>query len=142
MNRRALAPAALACTILVLAVSERTSAQDASLVAQGRTTFHEKCEPCHGSGPGNDGAAALPGTAALALKYKGKISPLLEQRDDLKAEVLKFFLRKGTGSMPMFRKTEVSDYEITVIAAYFVQSAKKNPYFPEPARQKNADESR
>jgi len=64
----------------------------------------------------------LPGTAALAAKYQGKVPPALEDRGDLSAEVLRAFVRHGSGAMPMFRKTEASDQDIEAIAAYLASS--------------------
>jgi (+)-pinoresinol hydroxylase len=60
----------------------------------------------------------LPGAAALARKYEGKVSPYLEERSDLTAGVLKVFVRNGIGAMPMFRKTEISDTDLAAVAAY------------------------
>jgi mono/diheme cytochrome c family protein len=68
----------------------------------------------------------LPGTDALRLKYSGSLPPALEDRSDLPADVLTTFVRKGSFSMPPFRKTELSDAEITDIAAYLAQSSKSN----------------
>jgi mono/diheme cytochrome c family protein len=64
----------------------------------------------------------LPGSAALAAKYQGKLSPFLEDRSDLNADALKVFVRRGVGAMPMFRKTEISDSEIEAVAAYLSAS--------------------
>ena len=99
-------------------------AQDA-LVQQGAAAFAYNCAPCHGAGGGKDGAAALPGTLALGVKYKGSKPALLEKRTDLPAPVLKVFVRNGVFAMPPFRKTEVSDADIVAIAAYLQASAKR-----------------
>jgi mono/diheme cytochrome c family protein len=90
----------------------------------GRELFQHTCAPCHGKGPGLDGSKMLPGAAALAMKYKGERSPFLEERGDLTADQLRFFVRHGTGAMPMFRKTEVTDAQIDEIAAYIASSAR------------------
>ncbi len=103
--------------LLFVAVTA-VKAQDTSAVQRGNTKFQRTCAPCHGPGPGNDGEAMLPGTAALQLKYKGTVPPLLEARTGLTADVLKGFVRRGSWSMPPFRKTELSDAEINDIAAY------------------------
>ena len=66
----------------------------------------------------------LPGVQSLSLKYGGSVSPYIEERRDLaNAEVLKLLLREGAGSMPPFRKTEVSDEDIAAIAAYLAQTS-------------------
>ena len=101
-------------------------AQDAAVVKQGEAAFNYNCAPCHGGGPGKDGASALPGTFALNIKYKGAKPGLLEKRTDLPAPVLKVFVRNGVFAMPPFRKTEVSDADIVAIAAY-LQSTSKRP---------------
>lgn len=90
---------------------------------EGRAIFLRKCAPCHGTGPGIDGSEQLPGTAALARKYKGELPAALEQRDDLTVEILRYFIRHGVGAMPMFRKTDISDEEIELLADYLGRSA-------------------
>ena len=87
-------------------------------IAAGKVVFERVCAPCHGKGPGTDGARMLPGSAALAARYQGKLSPYLEDRSDLTADALKAFVRRGIGAMPMFRKTEISDSQIEAVAAY------------------------
>jgi mono/diheme cytochrome c family protein len=99
-------------------------AEDASSVQRGNIKFQRTCAPCHGSGPGSDGRAALPGTAALQLKYQGSLPALLEARTDLTLEALKTYVRRGSWSMPPFRKTELTDAEIQDIAAYLATAPK------------------
>jgi len=86
--------------------------------AAGKVVYERVCAPCHSRGAGTDGASMLPGAAALAAKYQGKVSPFLEDRSDLTADALKVFVRRGVGAMPMFRQTEISDAEIEAVAAY------------------------
>jgi mono/diheme cytochrome c family protein len=102
-----------------------TIAADAPTVQQGNITFQRSCAPCHGAGPGHEGRAALPGTDALRLKYQGTLPALLEARTDLTAAALKEYVRRGSWSMPPFRKTELSDRDIENIAAYLATSPKK-----------------
>ena len=110
---------------LLLAIGTATAnADEASAVDRGRVKFQRTCAPCHGAGPGNDGRAALPGTDALRLKYHGSLPALIEARSDLTAEVLKAYVRRGSWSMPPFRKTELTDAEIKDIAAYLAVSSK------------------
>jgi mono/diheme cytochrome c family protein len=137
MRLRTLAVIGLVCSATVADASRQANAQDAAKIAEGKAVFEKVCTPCHGAGPGTDGARTLPGPAALALKYKGRVSPLLEQRADLTAAALKAFVRNGTGAMPMFRKTEITDSQIEAIAAYLKESAKENPYVPPDSAQKN-----
>jgi mono/diheme cytochrome c family protein len=137
MSPRTLIAPGLSCALLLAGGSSRASAQDIAKVAEGKAVFEKVCTPCHGAGPGTDGAPTLPGPAALALKYKGRVSPLLERRADLTAAALKAFVRNGTGAMPMFRKTEITDSQIEAIAAYLKESAKESPYVPPDSAQKN-----
>lgn len=94
-------------------------------IERGKAKFDYACAPCHGMGRGDDGRAMLPGTAALRLKYRGTIPAALEQRTDLTAATIGAFVRNGSGSMPPFRPTELTDAEIEDIAAYLADSAKK-----------------
>jgi mono/diheme cytochrome c family protein len=98
---------------------------DAARIAQGRAAFQRRCAPCHGQGPGDDGPKYLPGTSALQAKYKGALPPELELRGDLNADLIRTFVRHGSGAMPMFRKTELSDADIDAIAAYIADNAAK-----------------
>ena len=57
-------------------------------------------------------AAATPGTAALAAKYKDRQPPGTGgagDRQDLTPQSIRFFARQGVSVMAPFRKTEISD---------------------------------
>jgi mono/diheme cytochrome c family protein len=97
----------------------------AAQVERGQQIYVDVCAPCHGRGPGTDGAKMLPGTAALDAKYRGTTPAALEDRIGLSAEALRYFIRNGIGAMPMFRKTEVTDNDIEAIAAYLARSAQQ-----------------
>jgi mono/diheme cytochrome c family protein len=115
----------LSATSLLVVLAVATSAvraEESAAIQRGMIKFQHTCAPCHGAGPGNDGRAALPGTAALQLKYKGALPALLEARTDLSFDVLKGYLRHGSWSMPPFRKTELTDAEIQDIASYLATS--------------------
>ena len=111
--------------VLCSVVTAAAVAQDGSAVERGRATFEHLCEPCHGSGPGDDGRAMLPGTDALRIKYQGALPALLEERSDLTPEALKTFVRVGVFSMPPFRPTEITDAQIEDVAAYLAESSKR-----------------
>ena len=105
-----------------------------SLLAQtpseknGKAVFDKWCAPCHGAvAPQRTmfGGSALPGTAALAVKYQGKVPAVLEQRTDLKPAYIKTVVRHGLYGMPITRKTEVSDAELDDVAAYLTTNRKK-----------------
>ncbi len=85
---------------------------DAQAASPGRRLFWNHCAACHGEGAG------MPGTAALAAKYRGQKPALLEQRRDLTPEFVTAVVRHGVSVMPMFRKTELSDTDLAVLCAY------------------------
>lgn len=92
----------------------------------GRVLFERQCAPCHGAGPGDDGAPMLPGTMTLARKYRGQLPAALELREDLTVESIGYFVRNGSGAMPMFRKAELSDADVQAIAGYIAATARAN----------------
>ena len=101
---------------LLIATAPALYAQDA---AHGQQVFEHYCTPCHGAGPGDDGAPMLPGTHAIYLKYRGERPPLLQDRSDLSYDFIRTVVRGGLASMPPFRKTELTDTELADIKAYF-----------------------
>jgi len=111
---KTLASATLA--LLLLTRPDTANAQTRSAIDAGRNAYEYSCAICHGRGPGN------PGTVALQAKYGGKSPALLEDRTDLTAASVRFFVRRGTSIMPFFRKTEVSEADLAAIAAYLTRS--------------------
>ena len=101
------------------------------LVRRGKEVFQARCQACHGDYPKDRATGGvlnlppMPGTRALEAKYQGKLPALLEERTDLTPEVVSVFVRKGTGSMPFFRPTEVSDEDLKALGAYL--SRRKRP---------------
>jgi mono/diheme cytochrome c family protein len=73
---------------------------------------------CHGEGPGQ------PGTMALQAKYQGAQPALLSQRTDLTPQLIKLYVRNGISIMPIFRKTEISDANLDLIAEYLTRNNK------------------
>lgn len=90
-------------------------------VDRGRNLYQYWCATCHGSGAGAEGRTQLPGTAALAVKYRGAVPALLEDRTDLTPQIVTLFVRNGVSVMPFFRKTEISDEELAAIGAYLTR---------------------
>jgi (+)-pinoresinol hydroxylase len=86
---------------------------------RGYVEYTKFCSMCHGAGLGK------PGTLALQAKYKGSVPALLDQRTDLKAPLVKAYVRNGLSVMPIFRKTEISDADLDAIAAYLTRNNKK-----------------
>lgn len=106
----------IALSLLILSVGAQIASADPMPATpkqqQGHAVFQRWCEPCHGRTPD------LPATAALTVKYKGKLPGALEDRKDLTAAAVKIFVRQGAYSMAPFRKTEVTDDELDALAAY------------------------
>jgi len=92
-------------------------ASGAALVQHGDHAFQYYCAPCHGGFEKN-----LPGTHALAVKYKGERPALLEERTDLTPEFVTYIVRHGIEGMPQFRKVELSDANLAAIGAYLSKS--------------------
>jgi (+)-pinoresinol hydroxylase len=95
-----------------------------SPVEVGRRVFERNCIPCHGPGIGYAPFPELPGTGALRTKYNGKLPALLAERTDLTPEVVTYFVRHGVSVMAPYRKTEISDADLTVLGAYL---SRNNP---------------
>jgi mono/diheme cytochrome c family protein len=81
----------------------------------GKAEFQNACAICHGAGPDR------PGTSSLQFKYGGRLPALLEERTDLTAERVKYYIRHGIAMMPGFRKTELSDAQAEAIANYLAR---------------------
>lgn len=77
----------------------------------GRKTFDQWCSDCHRTAEG-------PGSLALQRKYRGALPAILEERGNLPPEYVKFVVRHGISFMPSFRKTEISDADLALLAAY------------------------
>ena len=104
----------LALAAFTLSASDAL-AQANPAVQKGDATFQYWCATCHGRGPGN------PGTTALAAKYKGALPGILEDRQDLTPQGVRFAVRRGTSIMPFFRKTEISDADLDAITQYLTR---------------------
>jgi (+)-pinoresinol hydroxylase len=99
----------------------------ASKVQRGKEVFQNLCSGCHGpviknASPGI--GATMPGTDALAAKYKGTKPAMLEERTDLTSQFIKIFVRNGVSVMPRFRKTELSDADLEALSAYLTRDNK------------------
>jgi (+)-pinoresinol hydroxylase len=91
------------------------------LIAKGEIAYQARCHLCHGRvtrGATAGFGTRMAGTEALEAKYRGSKPAVLEDRTDLTPEVVKYYVRRGSGIMPFFRKTEVSDGDLEAIAAY------------------------
>ena len=77
--------------------------------------FDKWCSDCHSTAEG-------PGSLALQRKYRGNLPAILEQRSDLRPDYVKLVVRHGISFMPSFRKTEISDADLALLAAYLAPS--------------------
>jgi len=114
-----------ACAVLALTLSgcsplwKRSSPHSAPpaepVRSAGGKIFDKWCSDCHSTAEG-------PGTLALQRKYQGSLPPILEQRSDLRPDYVKLVVRHGISFMPSFRKTEISDADLALLAAYLAPS--------------------
>lgn len=88
------------------------SGPTAPALEPGKRVYAEWCAPCHAVDPG------LAGTLALQHKYGGELPAALEDRTDLTPETVAYFVRNGVAWMAPFRKTEISDAQLTALGAY------------------------
>lgn len=113
--------AVAACAVLAVALVgssplwSRTSPHSASPAEPARSSggkiFAKWCSDCHSTAEG-------PGSLALQRKYQGRLPAVLEQRSDLSPAYVKLAVRQGISYMPSFRKTEISDADLSLVAAY------------------------
>lgn len=117
---------ALVYSLIALAapVASQAAAPAAS-PDNGKLVYEKWCLPCHGvrvdTGFPGTSNAMYPGTAALAVKYKGTQPPVLTDRTNLTTELVKTVVRNGISAMPRTRKTEINDAELNDVAAYLTQ---------------------
>jgi mono/diheme cytochrome c family protein len=106
----------LAASLLVLGGVPAAARADtlAPRYAPGRAVYEKWCAACH------DPGIIHPGTHALMTKYpdSSRASGSITAWTDLPASYVTFMVRHGMSVMPPFRKTEISDGELTALAAY------------------------
>ncbi len=97
------------------------------LIQRGKAVFDARCGACHGpiAKDMRPGMPPMAGTQALKAKYKGEKPELLEQRTDLKPEIVRNFVRRGSGFMPAFRPTELPDQDLAAVAAYLSRGKRR-----------------
>jgi len=101
-----------------VALAALTPIAQAADKPSGQAVYEHWCAPCHAPGPGH------PGTQSLQIKYGGKTSAVLLERTDLSPQAVATFVRQGILLMAPFRKTEISDAELTALTAYVAQNFK------------------
>jgi (+)-pinoresinol hydroxylase len=107
-------------TLVVLALATSLSsdavAADAPLTAQqeqGKKLYSGTCYYCH--------SEKVWGTLALERR-RGPNDALLEKRTDLVPAFVKTVVRNGLGSMPAYRRTELTDADVDAIVAYLTRA--------------------
>jgi mono/diheme cytochrome c family protein len=81
--------------------------------AQGKALYGATCNYCH--------SEKVWGTLALERR-RGTSDALLEKRTDLVPAFVKSVIRNGLGSMPAYRRTELTDAEVDAIVAYLTRA--------------------
>ena len=106
----------LVAAVLVLGGTSGAARADnlAPRYTPGRAVYEKWCAACH------DPGIIHPGTHALMTKYPNgsRASGSIGAWTDLPASYVTFMVRHGMSVMPPFRKTEISDGELTALAAY------------------------
>ena len=86
------------------------------LLERGEDVYEYWCNTCHGP------ETLKPGTAALAIKYRGELPATLTERTDMVPEFVELMVRDGISMMPFFRPTEISDADLEAVTAYLTQN--------------------
>lgn len=100
-----------------LGILQAPPSQPADLIARGEAVFNYWCRACHGP------EMTKPGTAALAVKYRGSLPAALAERTDMTPDVVKHWVREGISMMPFFRPTEISNADLEALARYLTRSS-------------------
>ena len=119
-------PAVAASALLVAALGGFTVAAHAApsppaapqsppVRSAGGKIFDKWCSDCHHTAGGS-------GSMALQRTYQGRLPAVLEQRTDLLPAYIQVVVRHGMSFMPSFRKTEISDADLALVAAYLAPS--------------------
>ncbi len=103
------------------AAPSSTPPTPAAVPGLGQAVYAHWCAPCHAPGPGH------PGTESLQLKYGGQRPAVLLDRTDLAAPTVAAVVRQGVLLMAPFRKTEITDEELQLLAAYVAGNFGKTP---------------
>jgi mono/diheme cytochrome c family protein len=96
-------------------------------IAAGKRVFDQWCQGCHAPITGAGGPFGFPpaGTNRLQQRYQGALPAGLEDRTDLKPELIRVAVRQGLPIMPPLRKTEVTDGDLDAVIAYLTQKKRK-----------------
>ncbi len=81
----------------------------------GQQIFNAQCVHCHGA------SEEHPGTFQLAAT-RGPEYAVLEQREDLTSDYVKYIVRTGLNGMPPFTPTVITDAELDELAGYLAKA--------------------
>lgn len=88
------------------------SIKDTEVLATGEKVYMKWCSHCHEPGTGPH-----PGTQMLAVS-RGLERANIRENDTLAPEYIAALVRQGIAMMPGFRKTEISDEELSALVAF------------------------
>ena len=81
----------------------------------GKEVFDKHCIYCHAAGEEYTGTRQLAAT-------RGKDKAVLEERNDLPADYIKYIVRHGLKAMPPFLPTAVTDAELKAVTDYLTRN--------------------
>jgi (+)-pinoresinol hydroxylase len=96
----------------IVVMSNAFGAEEPALTDQqerGKRLYYKACIHCHAPG--------VWGTNRLSERMSAQ-DAVLENRTNLPVEAVRTIIRAGIGSMPAFRRSELSDADAQAIAAY------------------------
>ena len=100
-----------------LGIRLETPISRSELIERGEAVYKYWCNTCHGP------EMLKPGTAALAIKYRGELPATLTERTDMVPEFVELMVREGISMMPFFRPTEVSNADLDALTAYLTDNS-------------------
>jgi mono/diheme cytochrome c family protein len=107
-----------ACFLLAIAALARSAAASAADLSpeqeRGQKLYRGTCFYCH--------TEKVWGTFALERRRPAG-DALLEKRTDLTPEFVRSVVRNGLGSMPAYRRTELTDADVDAIIAYLTRAS-------------------
>jgi cytochrome c5 len=107
-----LAMLSLPLALIVVGVANADEPSLTPQQQQGKRLYDHICVYCHSPG--------VWGTNRLS-KRMDKEHAVLENRTDLSAGAIQTIVRTGIGSMPPLRKSELTDADVSAIAAYLTR---------------------
>lgn len=123
MDRRQLVGALLLASLATVGVGQAQTNREPTRTSEtnyrvrsGRESFERWCLVCHGTTASNSA-----GTRSLQNKYKGSKPALLTERTDLTEGYIEFVVRDRLSPMIPFRKTEITDAELALLAQYLAR---------------------